>query len=234
MTAALRAMILAAGRGERMRPLSDRCPKPLLEAGGKPLIVWQIERLAAAGIVRIVINHSHLGGLIEQALGDGSALGVRIDYSPEPEALETLGGIVQALPLLGADPFVVVSGDIYTEFDFDLLRESAEAIAARPDRTCAHLVLVGNPSFHLQGDMALAQGRIDPDGTPKLTYANIGVFHPGLFAGIAPGHPARLFPWLYSHAGQGLVSGQRHDGVWENIGTPQQLAELDARLQSAT
>jgi MurNAc alpha-1-phosphate uridylyltransferase len=230
----MRAMILAAGRGERMRPLSDRCPKPLLEAGGRPLIVWQIERLAEAGIVRIVINHSHLGGMIEHALGDGSALGVRIDYSPEPEALETLGGIVQALPLLGAEPFVVVSGDIYTDFDFDLLREPAAAIAARPDRTCAHLVLVGNPPFHLQGDMALAQGRIDPDGMPKLTYANIGVFHPSLFAGLAPGRPARIFPWLYAQARQGRVSGQRHDGVWENIGTPQQLAELDARLQSAT
>ncbi|MBL0143635.1 MAG: nucleotidyltransferase family protein [Betaproteobacteria bacterium] len=223
------AFILAAGRGERMRPLTDAVPKPLLPVGGKPLIGWQLERLAAAGIRRIVANHAYLGGELEAAVGDGSRWGVRISWSREGTALETAGGIVKALDLLGPDPFVVVSGDIYTEYDYSRLASVAEAIAKDPARHAAHFVLVDNPPYHPAGDMGLAGERVRRDG-PLLTYANIAVFHPALFSGLASGTRLALFPWAYRFIDEGRVTGERFAGAWENLGTPAQLADLDRRL----
>jgi len=225
-----RAVILAAGRGERMRPLTDGTPKPLLPVGGKPIVAWQIERLAAGGFTDLVVNHSHLGEMIEQALGDGSRYGVRIRYSHEPKALETAGGIAQALHLLGGEPFAVVSGDIYTEFDYGSLAARIGAISAEPARTAAHFVLVDNPAFHAKGDdMGVVAGRVSR-AAARLTYGNIAVFHPVLFADVAPGTWLKLFPWAYRYVDEGRVSGERFAGPWENIGTPQQLEDLDRRL----
>lgn len=224
-------MILAAGRGQRMRPLTDVCPKPLLTVGGKPLIVWQIERLAAAGWRDIVINTGWLGEQIPAALGDGSAFGVRLGYSAEPhEAYETGGGIATALPLLGSAPFVVVSGDIYTAFDYAALRPVAERIAAHSQHTSAHLVLTPNPDHNPDGDMALdAQGRVRRQGA-LLNYGNIAVFHPALFAQQPQRQAWKLFPWLYGFIDAGRVSGEMFSGAWHNIGTPEQLAALDAQM----
>jgi MurNAc alpha-1-phosphate uridylyltransferase len=224
-----RVLILAAGRGERMRPLTDATPKPLLRAGGKPLIGWQLERLAAAGLRDVVVNHAHLGGQLEAALGDGARWGVRIEWSREGTALETAGGIVKALPMLGEAPFLVVSGDIYTDFDFARLLPVAGSIAADPGRRCAHFVLVDNPAYHPEGDMGLENGWVRREG-PRLTYANIGVFDPSLFAGLVPGTHLKLFPFAYRFVEAGRVTGERHAGAWENLGTPSQLAELDRRL----
>lgn len=225
-------MILAAGRGERMRPLSDACPKPLLEVGGKPLIVWQIESLVAAGFGEIVINHAHLGDMIEERMGDGRAWGARIAYSAEGEALETAGGIVQALPLLGGAPAIVVSGDIHTDYPYARLRPAIDDIARDPTRHAGHLVLVENPGWHARGDMGLVDGRIVPAGEPRYTYANIAVFHPAIFAGLARGEKHKLFPWVYRYAEGGALTGELYHGHWDNIGTPAQLAALDARLRA--
>ncbi|NMF98995.2 nucleotidyltransferase family protein [Aromatoleum toluolicum] len=225
----MRAMILAAGRGERMRPLTDACPKPLLQAGGKALIVWHIERLRDAGFSDIAINHAHLGAMIEAALGDGSAFGVRIRYSPEAEALETAGGIRQALPLLGDAPFVVVNGDVFCDADLAALRTRGAALAANGD--LAHLLLVPNPEHHPGGDFHLAGGRLHRDGEPRLTFSGIGVYHPALFAGIAAGARAALGPLLRDAMDAGRVGGTTHDGYWLDVGTPARLAELDTRLR---
>jgi N-acetyl-alpha-D-muramate 1-phosphate uridylyltransferase len=224
-----RAVILAAGRGERMRPLTDRTPKPLLPVGGKAIIQWQVERLVAGGFRDLVVNHSHLGGMIERALGDGSRFGARIAYSHEPVALETAGGIAQASQLLGGEPFAVVSGDIYTEFDYARLVDAAAAIAKAPDRRAAHFVLVDNPPWHAAGDMGLDGGLVTRAGA-RLTYGNIAVFHPALFADVAPGTCLKLFPWAYRFVDEGRVTGERFTGTWENVGTPQQLEDLDRRL----
>jgi len=223
------ALILAAGRGERMKPLTDALPKPLLRVGGKPLIEWQVLRLALAGFGQIVVNHSHLGHLIEQELGDGGRLGVRIRYSHEAQALETAGGVAKALPLLGAAPFVVVSGDIHTEYDYSQLLPRIDTILRHPERRVAHFVLVDNPPWHQEGDMGLAGGQITRDG-PRLTYGNIAVFHPMLFADIAPGTWLKLFPWAYRFVDAGRVGGEHFRGEWDNVGTPAQLAALDRRL----
>ena len=217
----MNVMILAAGRGERMRPLTDHTPKPLLQAGGKPLIVHHIERLAAVGLRDIVINHAHLGEQIEAALEDGSAFGVRIRYSPEGKALETGGGIFRALPLLGPDPFLVVNGDVWTDIDF------AGLCLAPGD--LAHLVLVDNPAHNTRGDFALQQGRVLPDGEPRLTFSGIGIYHPDLFAGCTPG-AFPLAPLLRSAMTRGLVGGTHHHGTWIDIGTPERLADLDRML----
>ena len=225
----LHAMILAAGRGERLRPLTDALPKPLLEVGGRALVEWQIERLAAAGFADIVINHAHLGAVLERALGDGRRFGVRIRYSPESPALETAGGIVKALPLLGSAPFAVVSADIHTDFDYARLEEPLARIVEAPQREAAHLVLVDNPPFHPQGDMGLQDGRITRAG-PHLTYGNIAVFHPMLFHDIVPGTWLKLFPWLYRFVDEGRVTGEHFQGAWDNVGTADQLADLDRRL----
>lgn len=217
-------MVLAAGRGERMRPLTDHTPKPLLEVGGRPLIVWHLERLAAAGFREVVINHAHLGGQIEAALGDGARWGLAIRYSPEPPgALETAGGIVQALPLLGSDPFLVINGDIFCDWD---VRQARLA-----DGDLAHLVLVPNPAHNGKGDFAFAGGRV-MDEAPTHTFAGIGVYRPGLFAGLERGQPAKLAPLLRAAMRQGRVSGDVHAGRWVDVGTPQRLASLDAELRS--
>ncbi len=226
-----RALILAAGRGERLRPLTDAIPKPLLAVGGRPIIEWQIERLAAAGFTDLVVNHAHLGHRLEDALGDGARLGVRIRYSAESPALETAGGIAKALHLLGDEPFVVVSGDIHTEFDFASLAPRIARIAADFERCAAHFVLVDNPPWHAGGDMGLREGRVTREG-PRLTYGNIGVFHPALFRGVAPGTWLKLFPWMYRFVDAGRVSGERYAGPWDNIGTAEQLAALDRRLSA--
>jgi MurNAc alpha-1-phosphate uridylyltransferase len=224
-----RALILAAGRGERMRPLTDAVPKPLLMAGGKALIEWQLEALAAAGFRDLVINHSHLGAQIEAALGNGNRYGVSLAYSHEAEALETAGGVAKALPLLGAEPFVVVSGDIHTDFDYQSLVPRMDAIARHPERCAAHFVLVENPPWHSGGDMALEGGLVAREGA-KLTYGNIAVFHPLLFADLDPAARLKLFPWAYRFVEAGRVSGEHFRGAWDNVGTPAQLAALDRRL----
>jgi MurNAc alpha-1-phosphate uridylyltransferase len=228
----MRAIILAAGRGERMRPLTDTVPKPLLVAGGRPLIEWQVAALAAGGFKELVVNHSHLGQMIERALGDGSRLGVSIRYSHEPRALETAGGIAQALPLLGDGPFAVVSGDIHTDFDYGSLAARVREIAREPRALAAHFVLVDNPPFHPDGDMGLADGMVTRAG-PRLTYGNIAVFHPAPFREIAAGTSLKLFPWAYRLVEEGRVTGERHSGSWDNVGTPEQLAALDRRLAAS-
>ena len=212
-----------------MRPLTDHTPKPLLLAGGRTLIDWQMASLVRAGFTDIVINHAHLGSSIVDAIGDGSRFGAQVRYSPESPALETGGGIVQALPLLPREPFAVVSADINTEYDYAMLHPRIEHIRADPRRCAAHFVLVANPPYHPQGDMGLAEGLVTRAG-PKLTYGNISVFHPAMFAGVAPGTAFRLFPWAYSFVEEGRVSGELFTGYWDNVGTPAQLAALDRRL----
>jgi len=225
----MKAMILAAGRGERMRPLTDTCPKPLLQVGGKPLIVWQVERLAAAGITDLVINHAHLGAQIEASLGDGRRYGARITYSREAEALESAGGVVKALHLLGPSPFLIVSADIYVECDYRRLAESA---ALLQDGTVAVLWLVANPAWHARGDFALVDGFLQHDREPRLTYANIGIFHPNFFAGIEPGTKYPLLPLFNRAIAAGKVRGAVLGGLWDNLGTPLQLAALDEALKN--
>ena len=221
----MKAMILAAGRGERMRPLTDTCPKPLLAAGGKPLIAWHIERLAAAGIVELVINHAHLGQMIEDTLGDGSAFGVHIRYSPEGSALETAGGIARALPLLGDAPFLVVNGDVFCDADFAGLRRAAEEL--NPVR-CAHLLLVANPEHNPGGDFGLTPDGLVHEGEgERLTFSGLGAYHPALFAGLSPDAPAKLAPLLRAAMARNRVSGARLLGRWVDVGTPQRLAWID-------
>ena len=230
----MRALLLAAGRGQRMSPLSDDCPKPLLEVGGKPLLVWQIERLRDAGIDELVINLGWRGEHIVQRLHDGAALGVRIVYSPEPQtAWETGGAVASALPLLRDAhdaPFAVLSADVYTDYDYARLHEAAARIAGDTG-TSAHFVLTDNPPHHPRGDMALdAAGRVRRQGT-LLNYGNIAVFRASLFE-ARPAHSAwPLFPWLYAEVDAGRVSGEHFRGRWHNVGTPQELAALDAALR---
>lgn len=220
-------MILAAGRGERMRPLTDRTPKPLLPVGGHPLIVWHLERLARAGIREVVINHAHLGDQIEALLGDGEAWGVSIRYSEEPAgALETAGGVRNALPLLGDEPFLVINGDIFCDWD---VSRAATALAASD---LAHLVLVPNPPQHANGDFRFDNGRVGADGTPKHTFAGIGLYRPELFAGIGRGQRAALAPLLREAMAAGRVSGELHLGRWADVGTPDRLAALDREISS--
>jgi MurNAc alpha-1-phosphate uridylyltransferase len=227
--ATTKAMILAAGRGERMRPLTDHTPKPLLAVGGKPLIVWHIERLRAAGIIDLVINHAHLGHRLEEALGDGAALGVRIAWSPEASALETAGGIRHALPLLGDAPFVVVNGDVFCDADFIALRAAAEGL--RANGPLAHLLLVDNPAHHPEGDFHLdAAGLIHANGAQRLTFSGLGAYHPTLFSALADNTPVKLAPLLRAAMDAGKVTGQHHAGRWIDVGTPQRLAELDQEL----
>ena len=222
----MKAFILAAGRGERMRPLTDSTPKPLLMAGGKPLIVWHLERFAAAGFREVVINHAHLGERIEAALGDGSQWGLSIRYSPEPPgALETAGGIANALPLLGDQPFLVVNGDVYCDIDFGHFSGSTAAEA--------HLVMVANPAHHAGGDFSLdGQRVIYTNGEQTLTYAGIGVFLPSFFTGVKRGEVMKLRPLLDAAIAAGTLTGERYAGRWVDVGTPQRLAELDQELNN--
>ncbi len=228
----MKAMILAAGRGERMRPLTDHLPKPLLEVGGKPLIVWHIERLVSAGITEIVVNHAHLGRKLIDALGDGSAFGASIRWSAEPAgALETAGGIAHALPLLGQEPFIVVNGDVWCDADIPALARAAGTLT--PDGLRAHLLLVANPPHHPGGDFALRDDRVSDEGTERLTFSGIAAYHPLLFSGLDPDAPAKLAPLLRAQMQLNRVSGARHGGYWFDVGTPQRLAEVDALARAA-
>jgi MurNAc alpha-1-phosphate uridylyltransferase len=220
------AMILAAGRGVRMRPLTDATPKALLAVGGKALIAWQLERLARAGFAEVVINHAHLGHLIETALGDGSRFGLRIRYSAESEALETAGGIALALPLLGAEPFLVINADIYSDFDYSTLAGLV------PEDGLAHLVLVDNPPQHPRGDFALEAGRVRESGARMLTFSGIGVYAPHLFSGIPPKAKVPLAPLLRKAMGADRVSGAHYRGHWHDVGTAERLQALDLQLRS--
>jgi N-acetyl-alpha-D-muramate 1-phosphate uridylyltransferase len=217
-------MLLAAGRGERMRPLTDATPKALLPAGGTPLIVRLIGQLAGEGYTDLVVNHAHLGALIEAALGDGARFGVRIRYSPERDALETAGGIANALALLGRAPFLVVNADLHADYPFARLR------GVLKDDAQAHLVLVDNPPHHPGGDFALVGDRVANEGTALLTFSGIGVYRPELFSAIEPGARAALAPILRAAAARGRVTGERHGGRWVDVGTPERLARLDAEL----
>jgi MurNAc alpha-1-phosphate uridylyltransferase len=219
--------VLAAGRGERMRPLSDSVPKPLLSAGGKALIEWQIERLARAGFGDIVINHAHLGHLIEQHLGDGARLRARLIYSPEAQALETAGGIAQALPLLGPCPFAAVNADIYCEFDLTRLRQVIELMQSGSCAALAHLVLVDNPPHHPLGDYALAPGgTVVADAPGKLTFSGIGAYRPALFERVPRGAKAQLATLLGEYIAAGRVTGEYYGGRWIDVGTPARLEAL--------
>ena len=220
---------MAAGRGERMRPLTDHTPKPLLEAGGKPLIVWHIERLARAGLTQLVINHAHLGEQIVRTLGDGSKFGVSIQYSAERTALETAGGIANALHLLGDTAFAVINADIYCDYDFAQLPLRAATLAGNSDM--AHLILVDNPEQHPNGDFGLNNGRIIED-TPRLTFSGIGIYKTELFQHISPGSVAPLAPLLRAQIAQGKVSGEHYSGHWVDVGTPQRLQQLDKALRA--
>ncbi len=221
-------MILAAGRGERMRPLTDRTPKPLLPVAGKPLIIWHLERLARGGFHEVVINHAHLGDQIEALLGDGDAWNVSIRYSAEPQgALETAGGIANALPLLGNAPFLVINGDIFCDWNV------ARARAALASDKLAHLVLVDNPVHHPAGDFTLQNGKVGAGGTAALTFSGIGIYRPELFADIARGTPAKLAPLLNDAIAAGQVSGEYHAGRWVDVGTPERLVALDIDLRHA-
>lgn len=218
----MRAMILAAGRGERMRPLTDSCPKPLLQVGGKALIEYHIEALARADCREIVINHAWLGEQLENYLGDGTRYGVRLQYSREGTALETAGGIIQALPLLGEAPFIVVNGDIWTDYPLAGLPTQPAGLA--------HLVLVDNPPQHPEGDFVLRDHRVlAEDKRGKLTFSGIAVYQPALFTGLTPG-VRPLAPLLRQAMQQQQVSGEHYTGRWFDIGTPQRLTELDAML----
>ncbi|WP_150911288.1 N-acetylmuramate alpha-1-phosphate uridylyltransferase MurU [Marinobacter halotolerans] len=221
----MKAMILAAGKGERMRPLTLTTPKPMLRAGGKPLIVHHLENLQRAGFRELVINHAWLGTQIEEALGDGNEFGVRITYSAEGEPLETAGGIVKALPLLtesGDDWFAVINGDIWCDFDPGNLTPPAGADAL--------LVLTDNPEHNPQGDFSLdEQGRVVKDGAEKLTFTGISLLHRRLFDGLEAG-PLKLAPILHEAIARGRVRGIHHTGQWMDIGTPDRLKELDTLL----
>jgi MurNAc alpha-1-phosphate uridylyltransferase len=211
----MKAMILAAGRGERMRPLTDTTPKPLLRIGGQTLIERHVHALARAGITGLVINHAYLGEQIVKALGDGDAYGVHIRYSPETAgSLETGGGIMNALPLLGEEPFLVVNGDIWTDFPFASLPSQIDGLA--------HLVMVDNRENHPQGDFSLSQGRLSQQGPAMLTFSGIGVYRPELFAGCRPG-VFPLAPLLRTTMDAGQVSGEHYTGSWFDIGTPERL-----------
>jgi MurNAc alpha-1-phosphate uridylyltransferase len=233
----MKAMIFAAGRGERMRPLTDTCPKPLLKVRGRPLITWHVLNLVRAGIVDIVINHSHLGHMIEEELGDGSKYGARIVYSHEPAPLETAGGIANALHLLGDEPFLAVSGDIYAPyFDF------AQAIEALPDndmigqpipldqRDIAWLYLTPNPWHNPTGDFALHMYTLANDGDPKWNFAGIGVYRPEMFDGIKAGEFLKFGPLMRKFIEQKRVGGEIYNGPWVNVGTVRQLEELNAPM----
>ncbi|HTN28584.1 MAG TPA: nucleotidyltransferase family protein [Burkholderiales bacterium] len=216
----MKAMILAAGRGERLRPLTDRTPKALIEAGGKPLLAWHLERIRRAGIREVVINVSHLAGLITQRFGDGAEYGLALRWSHEPQALETAGGIAQARSLLGAAPFLLVNSDIWCDYDLSALR------GRDLDSQLAHLVLIPNPPHNVAGDFSLDGARIGNDAGARYTYSGIAVLSPALVSGIAPGEKAPLGPLLRSAAGRGAVTGELHRGVWHDVGTEERLAKL--------
>src|SRR5690349_4380530 len=220
----MKAMVLAAGRGERMRPLTDAEPKPLLRVGGKRLIEYHLERLAAGGFREVVINTAWLGDMIPAALGTGGQYGLSITYSHErPEALETGGGIFQALPLLGSAPFLLVNGDVWTDIDLGALRRDP------PEGSLAHLVLVRNPPQHPRGDFLLNGALVSEGEGLRHTYSGVGIYRPEFFAGCTPGK-FPLLPLLRGAIARRALSGELHEGRWYDIGTTERLAALDAEL----
>ena len=218
-------MLLAAGRGERLRPLTDAVPKALVEVGGRPLIGWHLERLAAAGLREAVINVSHLGERIVERIGEGTHYGLRVQYSRERERLETAGGIANALPLLGRAPFLLVNADVYCECDFSKLRN------VQLGERLAHLVLVPNPPHRASGDFSLADGRVGDAPAPRYTYAGVAVMSPALLDPVKPGEKAPLAPLLYQAAAQQRLGGELYRGLWQDVGTMERLAELESRLR---
>lgn len=220
----MKAMLLAAGRGERLRPLTDEVPKALVEAGGKPLIAWHLERLARAGVGEAVINVSHLGERIIERLGDGARFGLRLQYSRERERLETAGGIANAGALLGPEPFLLVNADVYCECDFSHLAK------IRLGEHLAHLVLVPNPPHRAKGDFSLRGAAVGNEAAPRYTYAGIAVMRPALVAAVKPGEKAPLAPYLYAAAARGLIGGELYEGLWQDVGTVERLAELEKHL----
>ena len=227
----MRAMILAAGRGQRMRPLTDHTPKPLLPVAGQPLIAWHLQRLAGSGIRDIVINHAWLGQQIVDRLGNGDRWGVKITYSAEDPALETAGAIARALPWLGHEPFLVVNGDIWCDWDFTQALQIGASLQASGCQ--AHLVLVNNPAHHPAGDFVLDdQSRVAAAGQRRLTFSGIGVYHPALFARLDPNQPAALAPVLRQAMQREVVSGEHYRGYWLDVGTPDRLDALTAYLQT--
>lgn len=223
-----------------MRPLTDHTPKPLLKVGSKPLIVWHLENLAKAGFKEIVINHAHLGQQIEDALKDGTEWGVQIQYSPEKVALETAGGIANALHLLGREPFLVVNGDTFIDINFasisqhikcDALQTNIHQASRGIKNARAHLVLVNNPPQHPNGDFAIENGMLKNEGAQMLTFSGVGVYHPDLFADVVIGQPAKLAPLLRAAIAENAATAQHYTGVWHDIGTPERLAELDKTLR---
>lgn len=229
----MKAMILAAGRGERMRPLTDHTPKALLQIGGKCLILNIISALLRAGIRDLVINLAHLGEQIAATLGDGTALGVHIEYSWETAAgttgeitaLETAGGIVWALPLLGDAPFIAVNADVYSDYDFSVLQAAAQRLTA--GGPLAHLVLVDNPPQHPRGDFGLVAGLVQAAAATRHTFSGMGAYHPALFAGVKRGDRARLADVLIAAMQREQVTGELYRGQWHDVGTPERLAALD-------
>ncbi len=223
----MKAMVLAAGRGERLRPLTDRIPKALVEAGGKPLLAWHLERLAAAGFREVVVNVAHLGEAIEARFGDGAAYGLSIAWSREAEALETAGGIANAMGLLGTQAFLVLNADIWCDIDLSRMRD--RSLGER----LAHLVLVPNPPHHGGGDFTLAaDGTVGNGPAPRYTYAGIALLSPALVAGVRRGAKAPLAPLLREAAARGTVSGELHRGIWRDAGTAERLAELERLLRT--
>lgn len=233
----MKAMIFAAGRGERMRPLTDTVPKPLLKVRGRPLIVWHILNLVRAGITEIVINHAHLGHMIEEELGDGSKYGATIRYSREAEALETAGGIAYARDLLGDEPFLAISGDIYCPyFDFEQVKDVLhdKDMWGNPydkdKRDVAWLYLTPNPWHNPKGDFALNMYTLANTGDTLWNFGNIGVYRPEMFDGIVPGTKASLGKLLREYVERGQVGGELYEGEWVNVGTVQQLDELNGTV----
>lgn len=221
----MKAMLLAAGRGERLRPITDEIPKALVEAGGKPLIAWHLERLARAGFRDVVINVSHLGERIVERLGDGGRFGLRLAYSRERERLETAGGVANALPLLGPEPFLLVNADVYCECDFSRLMK------LRLGERLAHLVLVPNPPHKAKGDFSLREGAVVEEPSPRYTYSGVALMKPALVAPIKPGEKAPLAPLLFDAARRGLLAGELYEGQWQDVGTVERLAELEKYLR---
>jgi len=220
----MKAMLLAAGRGERLRPLTDALPKALVEAGGKPLIGWHLERLARAGFAEAVINVSHLGERIVERLGDGARYGMRLSYSRERERLETAGGIANALGLLGPAPFLLVNADVYCECDFSRLKQVPLG------ERLAHLVLVPNPPHRAKGDFSLRGGVVGEAPAPRYTYSGVALMRPELVAPVKPGDKAPLAPLLYDAAARGVLGGELYEGLWQDVGTMERLAELEKFL----
>ena len=221
-------MILAAGRGERLRPRTDRTPKALIEVGGKPLLAWHLERIRRAGIRDVVINVSHLAERITERFGDGAEYGLALHWSHEPQALETAGGIAKARTLLGDAPFLLANADIWCDYDFSRL--SGISLDAR----LAHLVLIPNPPHNAKGDFSLEDARLGNDAAPRYTYSGIAVLSPALVSNVPSGEKAPLAPLLRSAAERGVASGELHRGAWHDVGTEERLAQLESRMRSGS